>query len=227
MYPMTPDLVFDSQPRSPAGVVLVLHGGREHSEAPTSAHQLAVLRMVPVATAIVRASAGSLVVARLRFTARGWNGDGAGPLADAQWALEQLTDRFPDVPVGIVGHSMGGRVALLIAGHPRVRIAVGLAPWLPAQEPVPDLAGARVVLVHGNRDRTTSATASARMVAALRDRGAPAGFVQVNRAGHAMLCRARLWHDLSSGLVCGSIVRDWPATDPAAALLQGAATVTL
>ena len=71
-----------------------------------------------------------LAVARLRYRVRGWNGADAAPVADAHWALDQLTARFPGVPIALVGHSMGGRAALYAAGHPAVRAVVGLAPWI-------------------------------------------------------------------------------------------------
>ena len=40
----------------------------------------------------------------------------ASPVPDTLWALDQLAARFPDVPVALVGHSMGGRAAMYAAG---------------------------------------------------------------------------------------------------------------
>lgn len=224
---MTRDLAFSCRPVSPEGVVLVLHGGQDDSVRPTTPCQLAVLRMVPVANAVCAASGGAFVVARLRFTTRGWNGDGAGPLADARWAIEKLSGYFPGIPLGVVGHSMGGRVALRIADHPQVRAVVGLAPWIPKNEPLIQCPGTQVVLMHGDRDRTTSALASAQRVTALRAQGVPAGFALVRGGGHAMLRRARVWHQLSAAFICGSLRSDGSATGAAAALLGGEATVTV
>ena len=51
---------------------------------------------------------------------------------------------------------MGARAAFRVAGHPAVTAVAGLAPWLPPAEPVDQLAGRRVLLVHGTADRITS-----------------------------------------------------------------------
>lgn len=224
---MTRDLAVSCRTASPDGLVLVLHGGQDDSVRSTAPCQLAVLRMVPVANAVCAASGGAFVVARLRFTTRGWNGDGAGALADARWAIDQLVEHFPGIPLGVVGHSMGGRVALRIAGHPQVRAVVGLAPWIPQDEPVVQCPGTQVVLMHGDRDRTTSARASSDRVTALRAQGVPAGFALVPGDGHAMLRRPRVWHQLSAAIICGSLRGDSHATGAAAALLGGEATVTV
>lgn len=62
--------------RAPSGdvraVALVLHGGREASSAPVQPRQLAVLRMIPFASALSGAAAREgLAVARLRYAVRG------------------------------------------------------------------------------------------------------------------------------------------------------------
>src|ERR1700759_4470304 len=102
----------ESQPRllgrtraSADAVVLVLHGGRDHSGDPVRPNQLAVLRMLPFGHAIVRAGGGRLAVHRLLYAVRGWNEPTRSPMRDARWALRQLTDRYPGRPIGLVGHS--------------------------------------------------------------------------------------------------------------------------
>src|SRR5450755_4454970 len=85
-------------------VALVLHGGREVSVAPVTAHQFAVLRMVPIARHLASAGApAGLGVWRLRYRYRGWNA-GADPVADVRWAVQQLRAQHRDVPVVLVGH---------------------------------------------------------------------------------------------------------------------------
>lgn len=188
------------------GVAVVLHGGRERSVAATRSHQLAVLRMLPFAAALRRAGAEhGLAVARLRFAVRGWNGDAQSPVADACWALDELARRFPAVPAALVGHSMGGRAALHAAGHPSVQSVVGLAPWIEAADPVAQLAGRRVLLMHGTRDRVTSPRGSAGFAERAADVAASISYVQVRDDRHAMLRRAGLWHELAAGFVIGTL----------------------
>lgn len=179
------------------GVVLVLHGGREFSTGDNPPWRLPAVRMQPFARAVADRT-GALVAARLRYRYRGWNGDGISAVEDARWALDGLAARYPDAPIVIIGHSMGGRVATNVAGHAAVRGVVALAPWLPSEDPVEQLSGRSLLLLHGTHDRTTSkeatseyarrADAVAREVVNLRVRG----------AGHAMLRRSGLWHHLSA-----------------------------
>ncbi len=204
-------LISVAEPRSAGSVraaVLVLHGGRDRSTEPVRARQLAVLRMVPIARRIAAAGHGGLAVFRLRFGVRGWNGKAMSPVADVTWALEQLAERHPGRPIGLVGHSMGGRTALRAASQDQVRSVVGLAPWLPPGEPIDQLAGCRVLLAHGDRDRMTSAVGTERFAAQLRAAGVPASFVTVRGDGHAMLRRAAVWHELAAGFLVGTLMPD-------------------
>lgn len=185
-------------------VALLLHGGRSQSTAPTAARQLAVLRMLPFASSLRRAGgAHGLAVARLRYVQRGWNGSRQSPVPDARWALGRLRERFGDVPVALVGHSMGGRTALYVAGHPAVTTVVGLAPWIEPGDPVDQLAGRRVLLAHGTHDHMTSAAASARYARQAESVAASVSYVGVNDEKHAMLRRASVWHQLTTGFVLG------------------------
>lgn len=186
------------------GVALVLHGGRSKGRTPVRANQLAVLRMLPFAKALRSAGAADgLAVARLRYVVRGWNGADQSPVPDSRWALDELATRFPGVPTALVGHSMGGRAALYVAGHPGVRAVVGLAPWIEAGDPVQQLAGRRLLILHGTRDRMTSAAASASYARAAETVAESVAFVSVTDERHAMLRRAPLWHDLAAGFVTG------------------------
>lgn len=191
----------------PRGIALVLHGGRSSSTAPVRPRQLAVLRMVPFATALHRSGADEgLVVARLRFAVRGWNGTRRSPVGDAFWAIDQLAERFPGLPVALVGHSMGGRTALYAAGRDEVSTVVGLAPWIEAGDPIQQLRGRRVLILHGTRDRMTSARGSAEYARLAEAAGASVSYVSVRAESHAMLRRADVWHRLTAGFVLGALL---------------------
>jgi pimeloyl-ACP methyl ester carboxylesterase len=180
------------------GVVVVTHGGRTVSREPTTEVQVAVLRMVPVARAIRRAVHGTgVVVLRPRFRLRGWNGDEASPVHDLNEVLDDVSRRFGPAPVVLVGHSMGARAALRAAGHPAVVAVAGLAPWLPPGEPVDQLAGRRVLLVHGNADKITSPSETWAYAERARTLGKVAAIEVVN-GEHAMLRRAHLWHSIAA-----------------------------
>jgi alpha-beta hydrolase superfamily lysophospholipase len=176
------------QPASPAGVVLVLHGGATRGpQVPVDARQLSVLRMIPTARAVARASR-RLSVHRLLNTYRGWD-EAHTPLQDTVWALDQLRSRHPGVPVGLVGHSLGGRTALLAAAQPDVRSVVALNPWVyPTDDP--DLSGRRVLIVHGTDDRVASIE-KARTVARNLSRTTSVEFVEIEGGKHAMLSHGR------------------------------------
>ena len=184
--------------RRPCGVVVVAHGGQSVSTEPTSAVQLAVLRMITIERAIRQAVRGHpVVVCRPRFRVRGWNGADASPVRDLTEVLNDVARRFGPVPVVLVGHSMGARAALRAAGHPAVAAVTGLAPWLPPGEPVAQLAGRRILLVHGSADRVTrpadtwAYAGRARSVTAVEA-------IEVRNGDHALLRRARLWHQIAA-----------------------------
>jgi pimeloyl-ACP methyl ester carboxylesterase len=197
----------------PAGLVLVLHGGRSVGPAPTTALQLSVLRMIPVGRAVRRAVGGDgIEVDRPRFLVRGWNGEQASPVADITRWLDDAADRLGPVPVVLIGHSMGGRAALRAAGHPLVRAVAGLAPWLPPCEPVAQLAGRRVLLAHGDQDRVTS-PAQTRAYAERARAVTDVTIVDVPGGDHAMLRHAGQWHRLAADFARTTLVGP-PAARP-------------
>ena len=190
---------------SVSGVVVVAHGGQSVSTAPTSALQLAVLRMVPLAAAIRHAvRRHPVVVLRPRFAVRGWNDAAASPVEDLTRLLDDVRGQFGPVPVVLVGHSMGARAAMRAAGHPSVSAAAGLAPWLPPGEPVDQLAGRRILLAHGTADAVTSAAETwayaerARALTSVTE-------IEVRAGEHSMLWRAPLWHALAAAFACLSL----------------------
>ncbi len=175
-------------PAQPVGQVVVMHGGASRGDGvPVSPTQLSVLRMVPVARRVARAARGRLVVARLLNSVRGWD-TAHTPVDDARWALDRLAERFGTVlPTCLVGHSLGGRAALLTAGgRPEVRSVAALAPWVYPDDGRTDLTGRRVLVVHGTEDRIASPDRAARVARDLA-RTAEVGFVSVAGGTHSML----------------------------------------
>jgi alpha-beta hydrolase superfamily lysophospholipase len=176
-------------------VVLLLPGGRATSVAPAR-RGLAQLRMVPFARAIGWSTRGRPVaVWTLRYRLRGWNGGAQDPVHDARWALEQARRSHPGAPILLVGHSMGGRVALRLAGEPGVAGVCALAPWIEAGEPAPR-PGATIVIAHGDADRVTDPRASAAYAARIG-----ASFVPVPGETHTLLRRPVFWTRLVTAFV--------------------------
>ena len=191
--------------RAPGGalvrVALVLQGGRAHSQMRSRGRQLASLRMLPFARAI---RAAGVPAYRLRYRFRGWNADGGtpDPVTDARWALDEIRRRHgDDVPIVLVGHSMGGRTALWVAGDRQVAGVIALAPWCEAGDPVDQLAGRDVLIAHGTRDRITSPAASLAYARRALTAGADVRRLEVDGETHAMLRRARLWDRLVTDFV--------------------------
>ncbi|WP_436842484.1 alpha/beta fold hydrolase [Streptomyces niveus] len=202
--PLPPALVLDRSAARPRTAVLLLHGGRSEGLEPPPRLNLAAARMRPFTRAVLRATEGhDVLVGRVRYRHRGWNGARADAAVDALRALDELEQLAGSVRVVLVGHSMGGRAALTVAGHDLVRGVVGLAPWCPAGEPVGQLADRQIVLVHGDRDRTTDPQGSRDVVRRARAAGGDACAALMTGGDHAMLRRAGEWHSFTTELVSG------------------------
>jgi dienelactone hydrolase len=179
-------------------VVLVLHGGAERGTGGVPPWKPAYLRMVPIARALHRAGRGDGVEVRLLRNRRyGWNAPAMDPLDDARWALERIRADHPGLPVVLVGHSMGARVALRVADDPAVRGVCALAPWTPRGEPVDAVAGRSVLIVHGTRDRMTSPAESHAFAERAEGVAARVARFEIANEGHAMLRRSSVWTRLT------------------------------
>lgn len=205
-------LVVRRAPRAPEAAVLFLHGGRADSRAPSRRRHLAALRMRPFVRAVAAVAPDDVLLGEVRYRLRGWNGPDADPLRDARRALAELADRFGDVPTVLVGHSMGGRAALRVAGAPQVRAVVALAPWCPDGEPVAQLRDRDVVVLHGDRDRITDPHASMSYARRADAAGARTRAELVAGGDHAMLRRGGHWHrttvETVSGLLATASTRE-------------------
>ncbi len=206
--------------------MLVLHGGARREERPmVSPTQLSVLRMLPVAHRLARAGRGRLAVHRLLNTTRGWDSENT-PVSDVAWALEQVVARHGQLPVGLVGHSLGGRAAILAGHHDCVRSVVALNPWVyPTDDN--DLSGRRVLVVHGLADRIAPAAHAAGVARRLAAR-TPVGFVEIPDGKHAMLRHGgrfeRYAAEFTAAVLLGAEGRSLSA--PVSAVLDGSERVS-
>jgi pimeloyl-ACP methyl ester carboxylesterase len=189
--------------------VLVLHGGKADSHERSEPSHLSSRRLNPFVRALHRQGAPEgIAVWKVRYRYRGWNGRDRSPAVDAQWALVQVRERHGDVPVVLLGHSMGGRAAVHVLGDPSVVGAVLLCPWLP-NEPIDGAWQKHVVVAHGVVDRWTSPRETRAWARAAGPLAASMLYVRVRRTGHFMLRRAGLWTDLSVGFTLA-----WLGADP-------------
>jgi hypothetical protein len=188
----------------PAGLVLVLHGGDEEASSRCRWWYPAVLRCRLLAWDVALRSRGRpFAVYRLQHARTGWEGDGGAPLADLDWALDEIARIVPGVPVTLLGHSMGARTAARRAGRRAVTGLVGLAPWLLDDDPVAQLAGRRLDIIEGTHDRVVlPATVFAR-------RAGEAGAVVTRRTvvggGHMMLRHLGRWHRNAATLTAAQL----------------------
>lgn len=185
--------------------------------------QLSVLRMVPIAARIALAAKSELAVLRLLNSTRGWDAHHT-PVDDVRWALREVAERFGrDLPVGLVGHSLGGRAALLAAAEQPVVSAVALNPWVYPHEGHLDLTGRQVLLVHGDDDRVARPTNSAAVARDLA-RTARVGYVTVEGGRHAMLRRHHVFDGLAAGFTTATLLGrrpQGPGADAVAKALAG------
>jgi alpha-beta hydrolase superfamily lysophospholipase len=170
------------------GVVLLLPGGEVHgTRRPTV---LSAVPMWPLARHLARAGRqDGLVAHTLHYRYTGWNGDDAHPVEDARWAADEVVRRYGDVPVCLVGMSMGARAALWVGGHPAVHAVVALAPWLPVvpdPDPVRQLGGRRILIAHGTRDAEADPELSYRFAQRVKKTNPDICRFEVHSDGHTL-----------------------------------------
>jgi predicted esterase len=196
-------------PRRPRATVLVLHGGAEHNPLPATARSLSWRRARRLLRDLHKPlERDGIAMALLRYRMIGWNAgrdDEPSPVPDARWALDRLAEQHGS-PVAILGHSMGARTAAAVAGHETVRGVVGLAPWLPPDDPVEGLRGKTLLTAHGTRDKITSPRATRRYVARAAEVGT-ARHTDLDGVGHYMLREVRTWNRFALQ-ACREILND-------------------
>lgn len=191
-----------------------------------SAHAL------PLARRLARAAPDEPLVAHLlHYRYRGWNGEAAHPAHDATWGVDEVVRRYGDVPVCLVGTDIGGRAALRAGGHPAVASVLAISPSLPGdpgadgaagseEEPVRQLLGRHVLLVHGTDDTHTDPELSFRFAERAKKANGDVCRFEVHTDGHGLRQHssevAALARDFVLGTLCG---RDFsrPLTDALAA----------
>lgn len=184
-------------PGRPHAMILVLHGGKPRSSQSIDGRSASWRRALWLQRDIARrAHEDGVGVWLVRYRERGWNG-GPDRSADARWVLDQLRAAHGDVPVVLLGHSMGARVAVHVADDPSVVGVVGLAPWWSSDDPVSTLAGRTLVAAHGRRDRITSFRETSRYVERARRTAVSAELHDMGALGHYMLTGSARWHEVA------------------------------
>ncbi|MFG2603657.1 prolyl oligopeptidase family serine peptidase [Streptomyces sp. NPDC048514] len=199
------------EPASVGGAVLLLPGGEEVSaRRPSPVWAAAVVRSLGRRIARAGREEG-LAVHTVHYRYRGWNGGEAHLAADAEWAADEVVRRYGDVPVCLVGVDMGGRAALRAGGHEAVNSVVALAPWLPEDdvaapaEPVKQLVGRRVLIVHGTNDERTDPELSFRFAARAKKANREVCRFEVHSDGHGLHGHRDEVHCLSADFVMGAL----------------------
>jgi dienelactone hydrolase len=147
----------------------------------------------------------------VHYRYRGWNGGEAHLAHDATWATEEVVRRYGDVPVCLTGVGMGARAALHAGGHEAVNSVVALSPWLPEEdvaaspEPVKQLVGRRVLIVHGTNDARTDPELSFRLAARAKKANRDVCRFEVHSDGHGLHQHRDEVHALAEDFVMGAL----------------------
>ncbi|GHJ35222.1 alpha/beta hydrolase [Streptomyces sp. TS71-3] len=173
------------------GVVLLLPRGAEVSG--RRPPPLASLSLGLLGRTLVHAGRMEGLTAHVvHYRYRGWNGAQAQLAQDAFRAADECVRRYGDVPICLVGAGMGGRAALHAGGHDAVEAVVALAPWLPeddvaaSPEPVKQLSGRHVLIVHGTNDQRTDPELSFRLAARAKKANRDVCRFEVHSDGHGL-----------------------------------------
>ncbi|MFI5818321.1 alpha/beta hydrolase [Streptomyces rishiriensis] len=199
------------EPTAVSAAVLLLPGGEEvSSRRPSSVWAAASVRGLGRRLARAGREEG-LAVHAVHYRYRGWNGTEAHPAADAAWAADEVVRRYGDVPVCLAGFDMGARAALRAGGHEAVDSVLAIAPWLPEEdmaatpEPVKQLAGRRVLIVHGTNDGRCDPELSFRLAARAKKANRDVCRFEVHSDGHRLHQYRAEVHALAEDFVMGTL----------------------
>ncbi|MET9957588.1 alpha/beta hydrolase [Streptomyces sp. NPDC006326] len=154
------------------------------------------------------------------------HGRGADREEDARWAADEVVRRYGDVPVCLAGYDAGGRAALRAAGHDAVNSVLALAPSLGgaaadgSPEPVKQLSGRQVLIVHGTNDAHSDPEASFRLAAQAKKANRATCRFEVHSDGHRLREHQAEVVALAVDFVLGAMVTgrySRPVTDALAA----------
>ncbi|MFI6275728.1 alpha/beta hydrolase [Streptomyces sp. NPDC050988] len=200
-----------TEPTAVSGVVLLLPGGEEAS-ARRPSPMMATASVRALGRRLTRAGRDDgLVVHVVHYRFRGWNGTQADQARDASWAADEVVRRYGDVPVCLAGTDMGGRAALHSGGHTAVNSVLALSPWLPEEdvaappEPVKQLVGRRVLIVHGTNDERTDPELSFRLASRAKKANRDVCRFEVHSDGHALSAFRDEVHALAEDFVMGAL----------------------
>ncbi|PWK61924.1 hypothetical protein BCL76_12562 [Streptomyces sp. CG 926] len=159
------------------GVVLLLPGASRLSPGP----------MRPLARALARAGGAEGLVTHMVV-----HGGDSAREEQAGWAADEAVRRYGDVPVCLAGYDAGGLAALRAAGHGAVNSVVVIAPCLTETaradppEPVKQLSGRQVLIVHGTNDARSDPEASFRLAARAKKANRSTCRFEVHSDGHGL-----------------------------------------
>ncbi|MFD7559457.1 alpha/beta hydrolase [Streptomyces sp. NPDC059533] len=160
-----------------SGVVLLLPGASRLFPGP----------LRPLARALARAGATNGLVAHTVV-----HGGQASREDQARWAADEVGRRYGDVPVCLAGYDAGGLTALRAAGHEAVNSVLAMAPSLheaadtDSPEPVKQLSGRQVLIVHGTNDARSDPEGSFRLAARAKKANRSTCRFEVHSDGHRL-----------------------------------------
>ncbi|MEU9159523.1 alpha/beta hydrolase [Streptomyces sp. NPDC048424] len=159
------------------GVVLLLPGASRFSPGPVR----------PLARALARAGGAEGLVTHAVI-----HGGESSREEQAGWAADEAVRRYGDVPVCLAGYGAGATAALRAAGHGAVNSVLAMAPCLAeaaaqdSPEPVKQLSGRQVLIVHGTNDARSDPETSFRLAARAKKANRSTCRFEVHSDGHGL-----------------------------------------